>query len=195
VFGDVVPLRCPASLDKKSPQEMAVVAFSRHGRRAAFLTFVDMPPGYGVSAPNEAADNPDPPKQISDEQSAREAITAARDDNSGRGAGESWYEPLTWVLAVLDGEGETDWALGDYRPVKQDPVRTIEARLFRETNRAITADELGALEAEASGDRWTSALAWALGVLTAGDSHAIRSAASRTVARRLGPAPDWAPNR
>jgi hypothetical protein len=194
VFGDIVPLRCPASLDKQSPQEMAVAAFSRHGRRAAFLTFADIAPGYGGSAPNEAADNPDPPKQILDERSARKEITAARDGNSGRSARESWYQPLTWVLAVLDGEGETDWALGNYRPVRQDPVRTIEARLFREISRAITADELGAWEAEANGDRWASALAWALGVLTSGDSQAILSAASRAVSNRLGPAPDWAPN-
>lgn len=195
VFGDVLPLRCPASLHKKSLQEMAVASFSRHGRRAGFLTFVDIHPGYGGPAPNEAVDNPDPPKQIADEPSARKEITVARDGNSGRSARESWYEPLTWVLAVLDGEGETDWALGNYRPVRQNPVRTIEARLLREISRAITADELGAWEAEANGDRWAGALAWALGVLTSGDSQAILTAASRAVSNRLGPAPDWAPNR
>jgi hypothetical protein len=195
VYRDVVPYRCPDALADKSPQELAVAAFSRHGRRAAYLTFVDPPLGYGGSAPKAAAANPDPPKQIADERLAREEITAARDGGGGRSAGESWYEPLAWVLAVLDGEGETDWALGDYGPVTQDPVRTIEARLLREIVREITADEFGAWEAEATGGRWANALAWTLSVLTSGDSKAIRNAANRTAADGLGPAPRWAPNR
>ena len=88
---------------------------------------------------------------------------------------------------------DASWSLGDYEPVADDPLATIQARLMREIHGEITAEELTAWSMEAAHGARASALAQVVGVLTHRSPHAIRQEAGRAIHQRIGPPPPWVP--
>ena len=126
---------------------------------------------------------------MNDQVEAIRAISRMRD------ATEPGYrrEAIDWALGVLGEPGEPmpeeSWALGEYQPVPDDPLATIEARMERECHRAITADELGSWGYEELGEEWAGALAQVVAGLTGRDASHIRQHAYAEVRRKIGPPP------
>jgi len=124
-----------------------------------------------------------------------EQVEAIRAIARMRDATEPGYrrEAIDWALGVLGEPGEPmpegSWALGNYQPVPDDPLATIEARLERECHRAITADELGSWGYEELGDEWSGALAQVVAGLTGRDASQILQHANAEVRRKIGPPP------